>query len=86
MTTLRILYFAWVRERVGHDAETVEPPLEVIDVSRLVTWLASRSAGHAEAFAEPHRLRAAIDGRFVSLEASLEGAREVSLFPPVTGG
>ena len=83
---LDILYFAWVRERIGTGAERVELPVEVRDVRGLLVWLAGRSDGHAAALAEPERLRAAIDDRFVSLDAELEGAREVALFPPVTGG
>ena len=81
-----ILYFAWVREQVGLASETVELPAEVTDVGRLVTWLAARSPAHARALAEPRRLRAAVDQRFVSFDASLEEAREVAIFPPVTGG
>ena len=83
---IEILYFAWVREQVGLASETVEPPPEVTDVGRLVTWLSTRSAGHARALAEPSRLRAAVDQRFVSLDAPLDGGREVAIFPPVTGG
>ena len=81
-----LLYFAWVRERVGTGQERIDPPSEIETVADLIVWLAGRSAGHAEAFAEPERLRAAIDQKFVSLDARLGGAREVALFPPVTGG
>lgn len=83
---IELLYFAWVRERIGRGSERVEPPAEAITVAALVGWLAQRSAGHAAAFAEPERLRAAVDGRFVPLDAPLRQAREVALFPPVTGG
>ena len=83
---LDILYFAWVREGIGIDAERVDPPADVTDVAGLLAWLATLSAGHAAALAEPARLRAAIDQRFVPLDASLAGAREVAIFPPVTGG
>jgi molybdopterin synthase sulfur carrier subunit len=83
---LKILYFAWVREAIGLGEELVEPPADVATVADLVTWLASRSPGHAEAFAAPERLRAAVDQDFVPLDASIAGAREVAIFPPVTGG
>ena len=83
---LDILYFAWVREGVGAPSEQVDPPAGVEDVAGLIAWLATLSAGHAAALAEPARLRAAIDQKFVSLDAKLAGAREVALFPPVTGG
>lgn len=83
---LDILYFGWVRERIGADGERVEPPVEVTDVSRLIRWLGLRSDAHHEALADLSRIRVAIDGEFASHEASVENAREVSLFPPVTGG
>ncbi|MBW6526029.1 molybdopterin converting factor subunit 1 [Sphingomonas sp. RHCKR7] len=83
---MRLLYFAWVRERVGVGEEEVTPPPEVTTVADLVAWLAAASERHAAAFAEPARLRAAVDQVFVPLEAPLAGAREVAIFPPVTGG
>jgi sulfur-carrier protein len=83
---VRLLYFAWVRERVGTGQEEVLPPAEVATVADLVGWLATRSEGHAAALADHDRLRAAVDGAFVGPEASVTHAREVALFPPVTGG
>lgn len=83
---IELLYFAWVRERIGKDGETVDPPAEVATVSALVDWLATRGEGYADAFADRARLRAAVDQRFVPLDAPLARAREVALFPPVTGG
>ena len=83
---MRILYFAWVRERIGVGEEDVTPPADVATVADLVAWLTTRSDGHAAAFAEPARLRAAVDQRFVSLDAPIAEAREVAIFPPVTGG
>ena len=81
-----ILYFAWVRERIGLDREEVDPPAEVKDVAGLIAWLAGRSTGHASALGDPACLRAAIDQKFAPLDALLGDAREVALFPPVTGG
>jgi molybdopterin synthase sulfur carrier subunit len=83
---VRVLYFAWVRELVGVDEERVSPPSEVVTVAALVDWLSGRSEGHARAFADPARLRAAVDQAFVPFDAPIAGAREVALFPPVTGG
>ncbi|KQT32306.1 molybdopterin synthase sulfur carrier subunit [Sphingomonas sp. Leaf412] len=83
---MRVLYFAWVRERIGMGEEMVTPPADVRTVADLVTWLAARSDGHAAAFAEPARLRAAVDQDFVALDHVVAGAREVAIFPPVTGG
>ncbi|MEP9357698.1 molybdopterin converting factor subunit 1 [Sphingomonas sp. KR3-1] len=81
-----LLYFAWVREAVGVGQEHVDPPEAVRSVADLVDWLARQSPGHAAAFADPAKLRAALDQRFVPLDTPLNGAKEVALFPPVTGG
>ncbi|SEL89729.1 molybdopterin synthase subunit MoaD [Sphingomonas palmae] len=83
---MQLLYFAWVRERIGLGAEEVDPPVTIATVADLIAWLSSRSDGHAAAFADPARLRAAIDQAFVPLDTSVVGAREVAIFPPVTGG
>jgi molybdopterin synthase sulfur carrier subunit len=84
--TIELLYFAWVRERIGCDSEQVAPPEGVTDVAGLIDWLAGRGGGYAEAFADRTKLRAAIDQHFVPLDAPLAGAREIAIFPPVTGG
>ncbi|WP_242182285.1 molybdopterin converting factor subunit 1 [Sphingomonas sp. CARO-RG-8B-R24-01] len=84
--TIEMLYFAWVRERIGQAAETVSPPTDVTTVRALIDWLAAQSAVHAAAFENRDRLRAAVDQLFVPLDAPLGSAREVAIFPPVTGG
>ncbi len=83
---MRMVYFAWVRERIGVAEEDVSPPPEVATIADLVDWLAARGGGHAEAFADRARLRAAKDQAFVPLETPLAGAAEIAIFPPVTGG
>ena len=83
---IEMLYFAWVREAIGLDAEAVTPPTEVITVADLLDWLASEREGHARAFADRSRLRAALDQEFVPLDTPLGQAREIAIFPPVTGG
>jgi molybdopterin synthase sulfur carrier subunit len=83
---VRLLYFAWVREAIGLDAEIAEPPAGVLTVAALIDWLAARGGGYAEALADRTRLRAAVDQRFVTLDASIADAAEVAIFPPVTGG
>jgi len=83
---IELLYFAWVRESIGMGAETVAPPSDVVTVSDLIGWLTTRSPGHAAAFADPARLRAALDQAFVPLDTPIAGAGEVAIFPPVTGG
>ena len=81
-----LLYFAWVRDIIGHGTERVTPPDGIDTVAALIDWLAGRDEQHARAFADRARLRAAVDQRFVALDASIIGAREVAIFPPVTGG
>lgn len=83
---LEMLYFAWVRESVGVSSERVDPPAEVSDVAGLLDWLCGQGEGHAAAFADRGRLRAAVDQVFAPLDAPITTAREVAIFPPVTGG
>jgi sulfur-carrier protein len=83
---MEILYFAWVRERIGVAAETLEPPAEVATVAGLLDWLAARSPGHAAALADRSAIRVALDQDFVGFDAAVAGAREIAIFPPVTGG
>ena len=81
-----LLYFAWVREAIGRDGERVDPPATVVTVADLLDWLAAGGAGHAAAFADSARLRAAVDQAFVPLDTPIGTAREIAIFPPVTGG
>lgn len=83
---LTIVYFAWVREAVGRDEEQVERPAPGTTVADIVTMLAARGGGHAEALGDATRLRAALDQRFVSMDTPIGDARELAIFPPVTGG
>jgi molybdopterin synthase sulfur carrier subunit len=81
-----ILYFAWLREKVGVAEEQVAIPPEVATVTDLMGWLARRSAGHAAGFERPELVRCAIDQEFVGPDAAVVSAREIAFFPPVTGG
>jgi sulfur-carrier protein len=83
---VKVLYFAWVRERVGKPEETVEPPANVATVSDLIAWLARRGEEYAYAFENPKVIRAALDRAHVKADARIAGAREIAFFPPMTGG
>lgn len=83
---LHILYFAWVREQIGTGQESIDHPGEGVRIADLIATLGARGGGYAEALGNPGKLRAAIDQRFVPLEAPLGQARELAIFPPVTGG
>jgi sulfur-carrier protein len=84
--SVKILYFAWVRERVGKAEETIEPPAAVATVGDLMGWLAGRGEEYAHAFDNPKVIRAAIDRAHVKANTAIAGAREIAFFPPMTGG
>jgi sulfur-carrier protein len=83
---VKVLYFAWVRERVGKPEEDVAPPESVATVGDLIAWLSGRGEGYAHAFENPRVIRAAIDRAHVRADATIAGAREIAFFPPMTGG
>ena len=83
---MRIVYFAWVRERIGKTDEDVDVPAGVTTVADLAAWLAGRGEEYAHAFENPAVVRAAIDKRHVKPDTVLAGAREIAFFPPMTGG
>ena len=83
---MKVLYFAWVRERVGKPEEDVAPPTSVATVGDLIAWLSERGEGYAHAFENPRVIRAAIDRAHVRADAAIAGAREIAFFPPMTGG
>ena len=84
--SVKILYFAWVREKIGKADEALDLPPHVETVADLVGWLRQRGPEYADAFARPGVVRAAIDQQHVRPDASLRGVREIAFFPPVTGG
>lgn len=81
---MRVLYFAWVRERIGLGREEVET--EAATVAELVDELRAREARYEAAFADMGAVRVAVDQELTGLDAPLDGAREVAFFPPMTGG
>ncbi len=83
---MRLLYFAWVREKTGIAAEEVELPAHIATLGELMAWLKTRGPEYADAFAQPGVVRAAVDQTHARPEASIAGAREIAFFPPVTGG
>jgi molybdopterin synthase sulfur carrier subunit len=83
---MKLIYFAWVRERIGQTEESVDLPADIGTVAELVRWLKSRGEGYAHAFENDGVIRAAIDRVHAKPEASIAGAREIAFFPPMTGG
>ena len=83
---MQVLYFAWLRQKVGLSEEDVSPPEEVRTVGALADWLAARSPGHAAAFAERASIRCAVNQDFATPDTPVGPGDEVAFFPPVTGG
>jgi sulfur-carrier protein len=83
---MKLVYFAWVRERVGRTDEEVSPPADVATIADLVRWLKSRGEEYEYAFENEDIIRAAIDREHARSDASIAGAREIAFFPPMTGG
>lgn len=83
---MRVLYFAWVRQKAGVAEEEVSPPEGIATVGALMGWLAGRSPGHAAAFADPRQIRAAVNQAFSRPGDPVGPGDEVAFFPPVTGG
>jgi molybdopterin synthase sulfur carrier subunit len=83
---MKLVYFAWVRERVGKPDEEVDLPADIATVGDLVRWLKGRGEEYAYAFENEAVVRAAIDHTHVKPEAPIGAAREIAFFPPMTGG
>ncbi len=83
---MRILYFAWLRQKIGVAEEEVTPPAGVRDVAGLRDWLATQSPGHATAFADAKQIRAAVNQDFATPDHPVVAGDEIAFFPPVTGG
>lgn len=82
---LHILYFAWLRERVGLSEETVAVPAGIATVADLIGWMAARGPTFAAAFAAKS-IRCAVNQTFAGPDSPLAAGDEVAFFPPVTGG
>ena len=82
----RLIYFAWVRERIGTSEENVELPDGIETVADLLRWLKSRGEGYEQALQYPDVIRVAINQEHVDHREPIAGAREIALFPPMTGG
>jgi molybdopterin synthase sulfur carrier subunit len=83
---MRLVYFAWVRERVGKPEESVDLPENVLTITDLVRWLKTRGEEYEYAFENEAVVRAAIDHTHVKPDAVIADAREIAFFPPMTGG
>ena len=83
---MTLLYFAWVRQKLGKGEETREIPDDITTVAALAAYLCTLGPDYAEVFSEPTRLRAAVNQSFARFDTAITAADEVAFFPPMTGG
>ncbi len=83
---MKLLYFAWLRQRLGTGEETVAPPAEVTDVASLLDWLRSRGPEWQTALADTRAIRVAVNQTFADGRTAIRAGDEVAIFPPMTGG
>lgn len=82
---MQVLYFAWLRDRVGTGVEQIDPR-GAATPRALIADLVARDPRYAAAFADMDAVRVALDQEMADLDAPLAGVRELAFFPPVTGG
>lgn len=83
---MKLLYFAWVRQKVGKSEEQLEMPPSVTNVSNLVEYLRGRGPNYQSAFQNPALLRVAVNQQHTDFNTVIHPDDEVAFFPPVTGG
>jgi len=83
---MKILYFAWLKSKVGIAEEAVTPPADIATVAALLDWLATRGPKHAAALANRSIVRVAVNQEYAGPDHPVRTGDEVALFPPVTGG
>jgi sulfur-carrier protein len=83
---MKILWFAWLRTRVGTGEENIAKPADVSNVGELLDFLAARSPGHAEALKNRAVVRVAVNQTYVKADHAIADGDEIAIFPPVTGG
>ncbi|XUY28222.1 molybdopterin converting factor subunit 1 [Agrobacterium sp. rho-8.1] len=83
---VRIVYFAWVRERIGKSEEDIDLPANVTTARELISYLTTLGDEYEAAFEFPDVIRVAVDQEHIDHGESILGAREIGIFPPMTGG
>ncbi len=84
--TVKILYFSWIRERVGMGDETISLPDKLNTVDDFLKWMGSRNEQFAAVLEKPEIIRVALDKQHTDHDELLGAPREIALFPPMTGG
>lgn len=83
---MKLLYFAWVRQRIGFSEETIAPPASVATVAALIEYLRARGGGYEAAFRDPKLIHCAVNQNHAGPDAPVAPDDEIAFFPPVTGG
>ncbi len=83
---MRVLYFAWLKTKLGRAEEDLDPPADVSDVASLLEWLRGRGPEYAEVLGDLSVVRVAVNQEYARLDAPVAPGDEIALFPPVTGG
>ena len=83
---MQLVYFSWIRERIGTSEESLTLPETVHTLGELTDWLESRGEGYAAAFADRNLVRAAVNLEYAGPDQPVADSDEVAFFPPVTGG
>lgn len=83
---MKVLYFAWLREKAGVASEDVDAPADVATVADLIRWQRGRGPEFAAAFADEALVRVAVNQEHVPLDHPVRAGDEIAFFPPVTGG
>jgi molybdopterin synthase sulfur carrier subunit len=83
---MKILYFAWLRTKIGVGEEDVTPPADVTTLGSLIEWLKARGPAYAEALADTRLVRAAVNQDYAQPDHPVKAGDEIAFFPPVTGG
>jgi len=83
---MQVLYFGWVRQRIGLAKEEIDPPADVADVRALIAWLKTRGPAYEAGLGNLNQVRVAVNQELTTLDAKIVIGDEVALFPPMTGG
>ncbi len=83
---IKILYFAWLRERLNRDEQELSPPPEITNIAQLMDWMSENDEAIALAFEKRELIKTALNEEIVEHDTALAGARTIAFFPPMTGG
>ena len=83
---MKILYFAWVREKIGVSSEEIELPEDIKTIDTLLNWMCKKSHIYNEALADKELIRFSVNLEFANINHKVKNNDEIAIFPPVTGG